>query len=147
MHSMNAQRMTLLDRNSLTIDYRGMLAHNSYQDRLNYLSLSDFLYESPRHITEEFYQSTEWKRVRTFVIGRDLGYDMGVPGMNIFDKVIVHHIKPILEEDIISNNTEILLNPNNLITVSLDTHNKIHYSKVRVESGWVERYPGDTKLW
>ena len=48
--------------------------------------------------------------------------------------------------DIEDWNEDILLNPDNLITCSHDTHMAIHYKNNEV-LGFVERQPGDTKLW
>lgn len=74
-----------------------------------------------------------------------MGFDLGVFGVYIPDIVIVHHINPIDENDIIYQ-TKKLLDPDNLITVSLNTHNIIHYRNEERDI-WVERRPGDTKLW
>ena len=62
--------------------------------------------------------------------------------------MIVHHLNPISLEDL-ENNPEILFDPENLVCVSLDTHNAIHYGDVSYEdrNKIVERKPGDTRLW
>ena len=85
-----------------------------------------------------------WKQTRLQIINRDLGFDLGVFGMYIYDRVIVHHINPVTILDIV-NNTSALFDPENLITVSHDTHNRIHYGSPRED--FVERTPGDTILW
>ena len=66
--------------------------------------------------------------------------------MYIDGPIIVHHINPITQEDIDEWNVEKLFNPDNLICVSVETHNLIHYRK-RKSLEFVERKPGDTKLW
>jgi predicted HNH restriction endonuclease len=86
-----------------------------------------------------------WKAVRKEIIDRDLGFDLGVFGVYINDTILVHHINPINESDIVYQ-TKKLLDPENLITLSINTHNLIHYDKKEKEE-WVERKPGDTKLW
>lgn len=125
--------------------YEEMLTLESFEDRLAYLQLLDNNVSSPRHMSEAFYKSEVWKFVREQVILRDLGFDLGVFGVYIPDQVIVHHINPITEYDIV-NMTSKLTDMNNLITTSINTHNKIHY-KVKEREVWVERKPGDTILW
>jgi 5-methylcytosine-specific restriction endonuclease McrA len=96
-------------------------------------------------MSASFYQSTTWKVLRRKIIDRDLGFDLGVFGVYIDGHIIVHHINPIDESDIVYQ-TKKLLDPDNLITVSGNTHNLIHYNRQEKEE-WVERKPGDTKLW
>lgn len=125
--------------------YSELLSFDSFEDRLNYLKLLDNNATSPRHMSMQFYQSNLWKQVRQQIIDRDMGFDLGVFGIYVPGTVFVHHINPINENDIIYR-TDRLLNPENLITTSNDTHNLIHYNTVLKEE-WVERKPGDTKLW
>lgn len=125
--------------------YTELIQLDSYSERLEYLKLLDNNVTSPRHMSEQFYKSHAWMVLRKSIIDRDLGFDLGVFGVYIPSIVIVHHINPIEESDIVYQ-TRKLLDPDNLITTSLDTHNKIHY-KQEVEDKWIERRPGDTKLW
>lgn len=125
--------------------YEGMKKLPSYDERLAYLQLFDNNVLSPRHMSEDFYKSKPWLYVRSKVIERDMGFDLGVFGVYIDGPILVHHIDPITEYDII-NLTPKLLDLNNLICTSLNTHNKIHYL-TRERDVWVERRPGDTKLW
>lgn len=83
--------------------------------------------------------------IRKSIIDRDLGFDLGVTGVYVNGIFMVHHINPITEYDII-HMTRKLLDPENLITTSINTHNKIHYKQGEKEV-WVERTPGDTILW
>lgn len=125
--------------------YSELITIDNFPERLEYLKLLDNNVNSPRHMSESFYKSTTWKKIRNDIITRDLGFDLGVFGVYIHDTVMVHHINPITEHDILYQ-TDKLLNPENLITVSLNTHNLIHY-KNEARDVWVERTPGDTKLW
>jgi predicted HNH restriction endonuclease len=93
----------------------------------------------------DFYKSRTWMTVRQMIIDRDMGFDLGVFGVYIDGTIHVHHINPINESDIMYQ-TKKLLDPENLISVSTNTHNSIHYNKIEKEV-WVERRPGDTKLW
>lgn len=125
--------------------YSELIKIPSFHERLEYLKLLDNNATSPRHMSQGFYQSKTWKTLRKMVIDRDLGYDLGVFGVYIDGQMVVHHINPINESDIIYQ-TKKLLDPENLITVSNLTHNKIHYNQKEKET-YVERQPGDTKLW
>lgn len=125
--------------------YSKLILLPSFSERLDYLKLLDNDIMSPRHMSEAFYKSDIWKYTRKDVIDRDLGFDLGVFGIYIDGNMYVHHINPIDEYDII-HMTKKLLDPENLITLSLNTHNLIHYNKVEKEQ-WIERRPGDTKLW
>jgi hypothetical protein len=125
--------------------YSELIKIPSFAERLSYLQLFDNNATSPRHMSANFYRSKTWKHLRQTIIDRDLGFDLGMFGVYIEGPMFVHHINPIEESDIIYQ-TKKLLDPENLITVSAVTHNLIHYNKVEKEQ-WVERKPGDTKLW
>ena len=125
--------------------YSELILLPSFSERLEYLKLLDNNAESPRHMSGDFFKSRVWLTARQIIIDRDLGFDLGVFGVYIDGPMYVHHINPINEYDI-RNQTKRLLDPDNLITVSMTTHNSIHYKKVEKEP-WVERRPGDTKLW
>lgn len=125
--------------------YSEMILHDDFGSRLEYLKLLDNNTTSPRHMSMQFYKSKTWNMIRKQIIDRDLAFDMGVFGVYIDGPVFVHHINPINESDIV-HQTKRLTDPENLITVSLDTHNAIHY-KQEVKDEWVERTPGDTILW
>lgn len=125
--------------------YNELILLKSFNERLEYLKLLDNNVNSPRHMSQPFFKSYAWKVVRQMVIDRDLGFDLGVFGLYIDGPMFVHHINPITEEDIV-NESKKLLDLNNLITTSRETHNKIHYNQTE-EDPWVERTPGDTILW
>lgn len=125
--------------------YSDLIRLESFEERLEYLKVLDNNVTSPRHMSRPFYESLIWKTVRKQIIERDLGFDLGVFGVYIEGGMLVHHINPINENDIIFQ-TPRLLDPENLITTSTYTHNLIHYDK-KVKEKWVERRPGDTKLW
>jgi hypothetical protein len=126
-------------------NYSDLILIPSFKERLAYLQLFDNNATSPRHISGGFYRSKTWKHLRQTIMDRDLGFDLGVFGVYIDGPMYVHHINPIDEHDI-RHQTQKLLDPENLITVSGITHNRIHYNKDEKEV-WVERTPGDTKLW
>lgn len=125
--------------------YEELIKLNSYAERLEYLMLLDNNVKSPRGISNRFYKSHMWMVLRDEILKRDNGCDLGLLTDNKSEKLIVHHINPIDENDII-NGSKKLIDPNNLITVSVETHNIIHYGNKK-ETMLVERTEGDTLLW
>lgn len=100
-----------------------------------------------RYLNQEFYASREWKQARDIAIIRDGGCDLGIPGREVHDRLLVHHMNPIRKEDLFPFNED-LLNPDYLICVSVSTHNAIHFSdENQLPSVSVERFAGDTDLW
>lgn len=127
------------------------MKRETYEERLAYLSLdtasSQMTFESLREYNQAFYNSSLWKRIRRNVIARDLGFDLAIPGREIYGNVVVHHMNALKPKDIL-NITERATNPEFLITVSDHTHNAIHYGSVPPPPVVIiEREPGDTKLW
>src|SRR5690606_36994248 len=103
---------------------------DSFEERFEYLSLRGTVGRSvfgfERWMNQSFYTSTEWRNLRHKIIARDEGRDLGIPGYEIFDKIIIHHIIPMTPEDFDEGNP-LMLDPNNLISTTHDTHNAIHY--------------------
>lgn len=131
--------------------YSEMKKRDAFLSRFKYLMLggelgyATFGYDRP--LNQGFYQSFEWKRIRDIVIIRDMGCDLGVPSHEIHDKILVHHMNPITVGDILHGNDGIL-DPEFLICVSTRTHNAIHFGdESQLPKLFVERTPGDTKLW
>lgn len=124
--------------------YSKMMEFKTFDERLDYLKLWDIPHVSPRSISESFYKSKRWLATRDEIIKRDLACDLGVFGIYIYTPIYVHHINPITEEDIVKDSWK-LYDPENLISSSRQTHNSIHYKPK--EDAYVERKPGDTKLW
>ena len=109
------------------------------------LGVATFGFDRP--LNQAFYSSREWKQVRDVVIIRDDGCDLAIPGNYIHDRVLVHHMNPIMINDLKEFNED-LINPEYLVCVSTRTHNAIHFGDERqLAPPMVERTPGDTKLW
>lgn len=124
---------------------------STFSERFNYLRLDGKVgietFGFERYLNQKFYHSQEWRRIRDFVILRDNGCDLGVEGFDIFSRAVIHHMNPILTDDII-HCTDILLNPEYLITTTHDTHNAIHYGDENLlQKPLIERRPGDTCPW
>ena len=123
----------------------------SFQDRYDYLRLNGAVGQDTfgfdRYLNQRFYRSTEWKHIRHEVIARDMGCDLGVEGHEINDRVYVHHMNPLTKDQVVHGD-EGTIDPEYLISCTLNTHNAIHYgdpnSLVRLPP---ERRPGDTTLW
>lgn len=126
-----------------TRTYTEAMRIEDYYERFEYLSLDGRLGEPTfghaRFMNQTFYKSREWKRARRNAIIRDEGMDLAHPEHPIAGKVLVHHICPVTERDIIEQNP-LILDPDNLICVSLDTHNAIHFGDASLlPKPWVER--------
>lgn len=133
------------------LSYSELIKYDSFRDRYNYLRLSGKpgreTFDNKRWINQDFYHSLIWKRTRRDIIIRDNGCDLGVPGHELNGAIYIHHMNPITIDDF-SFETSALLDPENLICVSLDTHNAIHYgNELGLPYEFNQREPGDTKLW
>lgn len=132
--------------------YNELIRYTSFDDRVKYLQIKQGVgYETfgpYRYINQRFYQSSEWKQFRSYIITRDKSCDLGLEGYDIYRSkdILIHHINPITVDDLLNRNTNIL-DPNNVVSVSRETHNLIHYgfSINKALSG--NRTPLDTKLW
>lgn len=131
--------------------YTELLTIPDYHSRLAYLSLpgnvGELNEEVNRYLNQRFYRTPEWKNIRKTVIVRDNGFDLACEGVEIFGYPVVHHINPVTVEDVINRSPK-LFDLENLVLVSKETHNLIHYGVKRLEEQtYEERKPGDTKLW
>ena len=138
---------------SIIRTYDELIKLPTFEERFEYLKLGGNVGEETfgydRWLNQQFYKSKEFQAVRNYVIARDRGCDLGVPGREIPEGVmiIVHHINPITKEDII-NNSEFLLDPNYLISTIDNTHRAIHYGdKGLLYTEPVERSKNDTCPW
>ena len=128
------------------------LSHiSSFEERVKYLmqpgKVGEVTFGYERYLNQVFYASSIWKSCRRGIIVRDNGCDVGLKGYDIFDKIYVHHINPLTEDDILSNSSN-LTDPENLICCSNNTHNVIHFGySTKGLLLPTERTPGDTKLW
>ena len=131
--------------------YSELIQHEGLEERYEYLKLGGTVGRSTfgfdRVINQRFYRSSEWRSARDFVIVRDNGCDLGVPGYEIHADLLVHHVNPISIADLDAG-LHWILDPEYLITTCHDTHNAIHYGDASLlPQKFVERRPGDTKLW
>lgn len=133
------------------LTYSEALLYPDFERRFNYLKLNGVVAHSTfgghRYLNQALYQSDEWQRVRREVIIRDEGCDLAIPDRPIHGRILVHHINPITQEDIL-NRSPVIFDLDNLITVSLETHNAIHYGDYEhISKDVVTRSPNDTCPW
>lgn len=130
--------------------YKELQTKKTFSSRFKYLKLDGGVgietFGIDRIFNQRFYNSTEWRRIRDFVIIRDNGCDLGIDGYDINGKIIIHHMNPITLSDI-ENRSEYLMNPDYLITTTHNTHNAIHYGDENLIKLPKERYPNDTCPW
>jgi hypothetical protein len=131
--------------------YSELSTFKTFKERYEYLRLDGEIgvetFGFDRYLNQIFYRSDEWKHIRNQVIIRDNGCDLGLNGYEIHGKILIHHMNPISVEDIIKR-SDILLDPEYLISTVLNTHNAIHYSddSLLVDMP-VERSKNDTCPW
>lgn len=131
--------------------YRELRRIDDYEERFRYLSLrgevgvSTFGFD--RYLNQRFYTSREWRQLRDHVIVRDNACDLGVEGYEIHDKILVHHMNPIIVNDIVAGE-DAIMDPDFLICTTHRSHNAIHYGDERLlPRKYTPRERGDTKLW
>lgn len=131
--------------------YAELIRIPSFKERFEYLRLDGRVAEETfgfdRYLNQKFYTSTEWKKFRRDIILRDDGCDMAFKDAHITGRIIIHHLNPIKPEDL-DDGAVMLLDPNNVVCVSNDTHNAIHFGvEDIIRSEYEPRRPGDTIPW
>lgn len=131
--------------------YSELITLPTFEERYRYLRLGGKVGEETfgfdRYLNQIFYKSDEWRSVRDYVIIRDGGCDLGMPDREIYGKILVHHMNPIRQEDILRR-SKFLLDPEYLICTIKNTHDAIHYG----DEGLlildpIERTQNDTCPW
>lgn len=131
--------------------YKELSRLKTFEERYEYLRMDGRVGQETfgfdRFVNQFFYTSREWKKVRDEVIVRDNGCDLGIEGYEIVGKILIHHINPIRQEDILER-ADWILNPEFLICTSHRTHNAIHYGNINnLPSLPIERTKNDTCPW
>ena len=98
--------------------YSELLRLTTFKERYEYLRLDGVVGEETfgfdRYLNQIFYNSQEWKDIRRKIIIRDNGCDLGLDGYEIRGKILIHHMNPIRQQDILLR-TDLVLNPEYLI--------------------------------
>jgi hypothetical protein len=131
--------------------YSELMALPTFEERLRYLRLQGRVGEETfgfgRWMNQRFYTSREWARFRDKIILRDNGCDLGDPDRVLGSHIIIHHMNPITEEQLVHFDTDIL-NPEYVICCSPETHRAIHYGDEKQALPLMaERHSGDTCPW
>ena len=131
--------------------YSDLIQLPTFEERFRYLQLNSSVgketFGFDRYLNQNFYRSAEWKRIRDKVIIRDNGCDLGIEDRLIYGRVIIHHMNPVTDRDIVDL-TSFLLNPEYLICVSHNTDHAIHYgNEDLLMKGPVIRTKNDTCPW
>ena len=131
--------------------YSELVLLPTFKERFEYLKLSGVVgrdtFGFDRYLNQQFYRTSEWKKVRDAVIIRDNGCDLGVEGYEIYDRILIHHMNPITADDIIKH-SDWIVDTNQLICTSFRTHNAIHYGDISlIDKQPTIRKPNDTCPW
>lgn len=131
--------------------YSELIAIPTYEDRFRYLQLQGAVgkdtFGYDRYLNQVLYNSQEWKRFRNEIIIRDNGCDLAFEGYDIHGRILVHHINPITVDDVINRNP-LVFDPENVICVTHNTHNAIHYGdESLLITAPIERTRNDTCPW
>ena len=131
--------------------YSELIKLPTFEERFDYLRLDGVVgkdtFGFDRYLNQQFYRSSEWKRIRNQVIVRDNGCDLGIDEYEIHGRILIHHMNPISIEDL-QCMSDLLMNPEYLICVSHRTHNAIHYGdESLIVTAPIERSQNDTCPW
>lgn len=131
--------------------YSELILLPTIKERFEYLKIGGQVgaetFGFERYLNQVLYRSSEWRHLRDEVIIRDNGCDLADPDYEIHGRIIIHHMNPITKEDIVRR-SDLVLNPDNLICTSFDTHNAIHYGDYSLIPHLPEgRAPNDMCPW
>lgn len=132
--------------------YSELITIPDFRKRFEYLKLDGSVgintFGSLRYLYEDFLHSHEWRMFRRSIIIRDNACEMGLEDYPIAGFIYLHHINPIRPEDLEKHFEETLMNPENIISVSFNLHNAIHYGNFELISPDITiRTPNDTCPW
>lgn len=131
--------------------YSELITLPTFEERFEYLQLKGIVGQETfgfdRYLNQILYSSKEWKSLRNKIIVRDNGCDLALDGFEIHGRILIHHINPITIDDVIKRR-EMIFDPENLICVTHNTHNAIHYGdKSLLITGPIKRRANDTCPW
>lgn len=131
--------------------YSELITIPTFEERFQYLQLKGSVgkdtFGYDRYLNQVLYRSPEWKRLRNQIIIRDGGCDLACDGYDIYGKVLIHHLNPITVDDVLARSRKVF-DPDNLVCVSHNTHNAIHYGDAGLLiAGPITRTKNDTCPW
>lgn len=134
------------------LSYSELISLSTFEERYSYLrqkaKVAEETFGGHRWLNQMYYRSPEWRSLRDKIIIRDDGCDLAMPDYRIGGTIYIHHINPITITDI-RNKSPALFDPENLVCVSFNTHQAIHYGTEELlhANDIVTRSPNDTRLW
>lgn len=143
--------MRIMKSSTIIRTYSELITLPTFEERFRYLKLGGRIGEETfgfeRYLNQHFYTSNEWRDIRNHVIVRDFGCDLAMLDREIGGLITVHHMNPVGVDDI-RRRTEILLDPEFLISTSDLTHKAVHYGdESLLLLAPIERRPNDTCPW
>ena len=131
--------------------YSELISLPTFEERFKYCQenqrVGEETFGGHRYLNQAFYSSYDWKKViRPKIIIRDNACDLAVEGYSIYGPVYVHHLNPMIVEDLISRKEYIYL-PEYLVCTSFNTHQALHYGKEPFSNKPIVRMPNDTAPW
>ena len=141
--------------------YSELITLPTFEERFEYLQLKGTVGQETfgfdRYLNQILYNSKEWKHLRNEIIVRDNGCDLALEGFEIHGRILIHHKEVELKDalasgkitiDDVIKRREMAFDPENLICVTHNTHNAIHYGdKSLLITGLIERRANDTCPW
>lgn len=131
--------------------YSELILLPTFEERYKYLRLAGKVGQETfgfdRYLNQMFYKDPKWLAIRDYVIIRDNGCDLAIPGREIHSKILVHHMNPITKDDILKR-SKFLLDPEYLVCTIKNTHDAIHYGDENLLfKDPIERSKNDTCPW
>lgn len=135
--------------------YSELIRLPTFEERFEYLKLGGQVGEATfggrRELNQTLYHSSVWADIRRKLMLRDEinGYtcDLFCEDHPIYKHVYIHHINPITVSDIVKRRS-LVLDPDNLVCVSFNTHQAIHYGDYSlIPKDYQARRPNDTCPW
>lgn len=131
--------------------YSELITIPTFEERFQYLQLKGSVgkdtFGYDRYLNQVLYSSPEWKRLRNQIIIRDGACDLACEGYDIHGRILIHHLNPITVDDVLARSRKVF-DPDNLVCVTHNTHNAIHYGDANLlVTGPIIRTKNDTCPW
>lgn len=134
-----------------TKTYSELITIPTFEERFQYLRLKGSVgkdtFGYDRYLNQVLYSSPEWKRLRNQIIIRDGACNLACEGYDIHGRILIHHLNPITVDDVLARSRKVF-DPDNLVCVTHNTHNAIHYGDANLlVTGPIIRTKNDTCPW
>ena len=139
-------------KRTMTRTYSELILLPTFRERFEYAKIADGrvgkdTFGFSRYLNQDFYKSPLWRQFRDKVILRDKGCDLAMEGYDVDRRAYIHHLNPITKEQLI-NNDPVVWDLENVVLVSFDTHQAIHYGNYdAINKDPIVRTPNDTCPW